>query len=174
VAHLGFVGVVRKRLKFGRSGGFPCLSHHGSWIRQIRFSVFLAKSRSVEIVVIWPLAQFNSCTDPTVCGGILFGYFRHGGVSWVGCGIHVRVVIEGSDFDSLMAVGVAGLVGGLAVGAADWRVGAGRTFLASQDGAGVVFGLVGFRADGTVGGVPAQGCRVSIALAVAALGASPV
>ena len=73
-----------------------------------------------------------------------------------------------------MAVGVAGLVGGLAVGVADWRVGAGWAFLASRDGAGVVFGLVGFRADGTVGGVPAQGCRVSIALAVVALGASPV
>jgi len=30
VAHLGFIGVGRKRLKFGRSGGFPCLLHHGS------------------------------------------------------------------------------------------------------------------------------------------------
>jgi len=53
-------------------------------------------------------------------------------------------------------------------------VGAGWAFLAGRDGAGVVFGLVGFRADGAVGGVPAQGSRVSIALAVAALGASPV
>jgi len=79
VVHLGFVGVGRNRLKFGRSGGFPCLSHHGFWIRQIRFSVFLAKFRSVEIVVAWPLAQFNSCMDPTACEGILFGYFRHGG-----------------------------------------------------------------------------------------------
>ena len=70
MVHLGFVGVGRMRLKFGRSGGFPCLSHHGSWIRQIRFSVFLTKSRSVEIVVAWPLTQFNSCMDPTVCEGI--------------------------------------------------------------------------------------------------------
>jgi len=58
---------------------------------------------------------------------------------------------------------IAGLVGGLAVGAADWWV-----------GAGVVFGLVGFCADGAAGGVPAQGCWVSIALAVAALCDSPV
>ena len=174
VAHLGFVGVGRKRLKFSRSGGFSCLSHHGSWIRQIRFSVFLAKFRRVEIVVAWPLTQFNSFTDPTACEGILFSYFRHGGISRVGCGIRVHIVVEESDFDSLRAAGVAGLVGGLAVGTADWRVGAGWAFLAGQNGAGVVFDLMGFRADGTVGGVPAQGCRVSIALAVAALGASPV
>jgi len=38
----------------------------------------------------------------------------------------------------------------------------------------VIFGLVGFRADGAAGGVPAQGCWLPIALAVAALGASPV
>ena len=82
-------------MKFGRSGGFSCLSHQFSWIRQIRFSVFLAKSRRVEIVVAWPLSQFNSCIDPTACEGILFGYFRHGGVSRVGCGISVHVVVEG-------------------------------------------------------------------------------
>jgi len=155
VAHLGFVGVRRKRLKFSRCGGFPCLSHHGSWVRQIRFYVFLAKSRSVEIVVAWPLTQFNSCMDPMACEAILFGYFRHGGISRVGCGIRVGVVVEGSDFDSFRAVGVTGLVGGLAVGAVDWRVGAGWAFLAGRDGAGVVFGLMGFRADGAVGGVPA-------------------
>ena len=118
--------------------------------------------------------QFNSCMDPTACEGILFGYFRHGGVFRVGCGIRVRVVVEGSDFDSLRAVGVAGLVGGLAIGTADWRVGAGWAFLAVRDGAGVVFGLMGFCADGAAGGVPAQGCWLPIALAVAALGASPV
>ena len=174
VAHLGFVGIGRKRLKFGRSGGFPCLSHHGSWIRQIRFSVFLAKSRSVEIVVAWSLAQFNSCTDPTACEGILYGYFRHGGISQVGCGIRVRVVVGGSDFDSLRAVEVAGLVGGLAVGAADRRVGAGWAFPAGRDGVGVVFGLVAFCADGTAEGVPAQGYQVSVTLAVTALGVSSV
>ena len=81
VAYLGLVGVGRKRLKFGRSGELPCLSHHGSWMRQIRFSGFLAKSRRVEIVIAWPLTQFNSCTDPTACEGILFSYSRHGDVS---------------------------------------------------------------------------------------------
>ena len=65
-------------------------------------------------------------------------------------------------------------MGGPAVSAADWRVGAGWAFLAGRDGAGVDFGLVGFRADGTVAGVPTHGCRVSIALAVVALGASPI
>ena len=30
VAHLGLVGTGVKRLKFGKDGGFPCLSHHGS------------------------------------------------------------------------------------------------------------------------------------------------
>ena len=174
VAHLHFVGVGRMRLKFGRSGGFPCLSHPGSWITQIRFSVFLAKSQSVEIIVARPVAQFNSCRDPMACEGILNGYFRHRGVSRVGCAIGVRVVVEGSDFDSLRAVGVTGLVGGLAVGAADWWVGAGWAFLVGQNGAGVVFGLMGFHTDGAAGVVPAQSCRVSIALAVAALGASSV
>jgi len=53
-------------------------------------------------------------------------------------------------------------------------VGAGWAFLAGRDGAGVVFGLVGFRADGAAGGVPAQGCRMSIALAVVTLGAPSV
>jgi len=111
VAPLGFVGVGRKRLKFGRSGRFPCLSHHGSLISQIRFSVFLAKSRSVEIVVVWPLVQFNSCTDPTACNCISFGHSRYGGISRGGRGHCIHVVVEGSDLDACGAVGVAGLVG---------------------------------------------------------------
>ena len=78
-------------MKFGRSGGLPCLSHYGSWMRQIRFSVFLANSRTVEIIVAWPLVQFNSCRDLMVCEDILFGYSCHGGVSWVGRIIRVRV-----------------------------------------------------------------------------------
>jgi len=119
VTHLDFVGVGTQRLKFGRSGGFPCLSHHGSWIRQIRFCVFLSKSQSVEIVVAWPLAQLNSCTDPMVCEGILFGHSLHGGVSRGGCGHRIRVVVEGSDLDACGAVGVVGLVGCVAVGTAD-------------------------------------------------------
>jgi len=72
VVHLDFVDVGRMRLKFGRSGRLLCLSHDGSWMRQIRFSVFLANYRSVEFVVTWPFVQFNSYTDPTVCEGIVF------------------------------------------------------------------------------------------------------
>jgi len=131
VAHLGFTGIVRKRLKFGRSGGLPCLSHNGSWMRQIRFSVFLANSQSVEIVVAWPLAQFNSCMDPTACEGILFSYSCYWGISRVGRSIRVRVG-KRLDLDSVGAVGVCGFVGGTAVGVADadrW-VGAGWALLA--------------------------------------------
>jgi hypothetical protein len=65
VTHLGLVGEGVNASNPGSEGGFPCLSHHGSWSRQIRFSVFLAKSCNAEIVVAWPLAQFSSCTDPT-------------------------------------------------------------------------------------------------------------
>jgi len=174
VAHLGFVGVGRKRLKFSRSGGFPCLSHHGSWIRQIRFYVFLTKSQSVEIVVAWPLAQFNSCTDATTCGGILFGHSRHGGISQGGCGHRIRVVVEGSDLDACGAVRVTGLVGCVAVGTADWWVGAGGASLAGQDGTWVVFRFVGVRTDRAAGRVFAQGGGVPVALAVPTLGASSV
>jgi len=174
VAHLGFVGVGRERLKFGRSGGFPCLSHHGSLIRQIRFSVFLAKSRSVEIVVTWPLAQFNSCTDPTACGGILFGHSRHGGISRGGRGHRIRAVVGRSDLDACGAVRVAGLVGCVAVGTADWWVSAGGASLARRDDAWVVFRFMGIRTDSTSGWIFAQGGRVPIALAVLTLGASSV
>jgi hypothetical protein len=93
VAHLGREGVGVNVSKFGIVGGFPCLSHHGSWRRQIRFSGFLVNSCNAEIVVAWPLAQFSSCTDPTACVGILFGHSCHGGVSWVGCGHRIRVVV---------------------------------------------------------------------------------
>jgi len=174
VVHLGFVGVGRKRLKFGWSGGFPCLSHHGSWIRQIRFSVFLAKSRIVEIVVAWPLAQFNSCMDPTACGGILFGHSSHGGVSRGGRGHRIRAVVERSDLDTCGAVRVAGLVGCIAVGTADWRVGAGGASLAGRHGAWVVFRFVSIRTDSVLGRIFAQGGRVSVALAVPTLGASSI
>ena len=70
VAHLRCVVVGVKVSKFGSEGGVPCLSHHGSWRRQIRFSGFLANSCNAEIVVAWPLAQFSSCMDPTACVGI--------------------------------------------------------------------------------------------------------
>jgi len=174
VANLGFVGVGRKRLKFSRSGGFRCLSHHGSWIRQIRFSVFLAKSRNVEMVVAWPLTQFNSCMDPTACGGILFGHSRHGAVSRDGRGHHICVVVEESDLDACGTVRVTGLVGDVAVGTADWWVGAGGASLAGRDGAWVVFCFVGIRTDSASGRIFASGGGVPIALAVLTLGASSV
>ena len=111
VAHLGRVGVGVNMSKFGIVGGFPCLSHHGSWMRQIRFSGFLANSCNAVIVVAWPHAPFSSCTDPTLWKGILFGHSRHGGVSRGGCSHRIRVVVERSDLDACGAVGVAGLVG---------------------------------------------------------------
>ena len=78
------------------------------------------------------------------------------------------------DLDSFGAVGVAGLVRGTAVGAADRWVGAGWASPAAWDHAWVVFGLVGFGADCAVGPVPAQGGGVAVALAVVALGASAI
>ena len=174
VAHLGRVAVGVKVSKFGSEGGVPCLSHYGSWRRQIRFSGFLANTCSAEIVVAWPLAQFSSCTNPTACGGILICYSHHGGVSRVGRSSRIRVVVEGLDLDSFRAVGVAGLVGGTAVGTADRGVGAGWASLAGRDRAWVVFGLVGFGADSAAVQVSAQGGVVAIALAVAALGASSI
>ena len=153
VAHLGRVGVGVNMLKFGIVGGFPCLSHHGSWRRQIRFSCFLANSCSAKIVVAWPLAQFSSCTDPTVCEGILYGHSRHGGVSLVSRNYRIRVVVERTDPNSCGAVGVAGFVGGITVGTTDRGVGAGRASLAGRDGAWVVFGLVGFCTDCAAGRV---------------------
>ena len=161
-------------MKFARIGGFPCLSHHGSWIRQIRFSVFQAKSRSVEIVGTWRLAQFNSCMDMKACGGILFGHFCHGGVSRGGGGHRIRVVVEGSDLDVCGAVGVAGHVGCVAVDTADWWVGAGRASLAGRDGAWVVFCFVGIHTDSAAGRIFAQGSGVPVALAVPTLGVSSV
>jgi len=93
VAHLGRVGVLVNMSKFGIVGGFPYLLHHRSWRRQIRFSGFLANSCNAEIVVIWPLAQFSCCTDPTVWEGILFRHSHHGDVFQGGRVHHIRVVV---------------------------------------------------------------------------------
>jgi len=174
VAHLGRVGVGVNISKFGIAGGFPCLSHYGSWRRQIRFSGFLANSCNAEIIVAWPFSQFSSYTDPTLWKGILFGHSRHGGVSRGGRSCRIRVVVEGSDLNACGAVGVAGLVGCVAVGAADWWVGAGGASLAGRNGAWVVFGFVGIRTDRAPQQVFAQGGGVSVALAVPALGASSI
>ena len=65
MAHFGCVGTGVDKSKFGKEGGLPCLSHHGSCIRQIRFSGFLENSCNAEIVVAWPHTQFSSCTNPT-------------------------------------------------------------------------------------------------------------
>jgi len=106
--------------------------------------------------------------------GILFGDSRHGGVSRGGRGHRIRVVVEESDLDAFGAVGVAGLVGCVAVGTADWWVGAGGAFLAGWDSAWVVFRFMGVRTDSAAGRIFAQGGGVSIALAVLILGASSV
>ena len=71
-------------------------------------------------------------------------------------------------------VGVAGLVGCITIGTADWWVGAGGASLAGRDGVWVVFCFVGIHTDGAVGRVVAQGGGVSVALAVLTLGASSV
>jgi len=166
IAHLGRVGVGVYMSKFGIVEGFLCLSHHGSWRRQIRFSGFLTNFCNAEIVVAWPLVQFSSCTDPTVWEGILFGHFRHGGVSQGGRGHRIRVVVEGSDLDVCGAVGVTGLAVCVTVGIADWWVGAGGASLAGWDGARVVFCFVDIRTDSAVGRIFAQGGGVPVALAV--------
>src|SRR3978361_1807991 len=72
VAHLGCVGIGVNRSKFGKEGGLPCLSHHGSCMKQIRFSGFLENSCNAEIVIAWPRAQFSSCTDPTDAGRAIY------------------------------------------------------------------------------------------------------
>ena len=56
----------------GNGGGFPCLSTHGSWRRQMSFSGFWEKSCSAEIVIAWPCVQFSSCTDPTACSRVIY------------------------------------------------------------------------------------------------------
>jgi len=174
VAHLGCIGVGVNMLKFGIVGGFPCLSYHGCWRRQIRFSGFLANSCSAEIVVAWPLVQFSSCMDPMVWLGILFGHSRHGGASWGGRGHRIRVVVEGSDLDACGAVWVAGLVGYVTVGTATWWVGAGGASLSGRDGAWVIFHFVGFRTDSISGQIFALGGGVPITLAVPTLGDSSI
>ena len=62
----------------------------------------------------------------------------------------------------------------VAVGTADWWVGAGGASLAGWDGAWVVFRFMGVRIDCAAGQDFVQGHGVSVALAVATLGASSV
>jgi hypothetical protein len=148
VAHLGCVGTGVNKSKFGREGGLPCLSHHGSCIRQIRFSGFLENSCNAEIVVAWPRAQFSSCTDPTDARrAILCGYSRFWGVSHGGC---IRVYFGNfAKLNPLRTVGVARLMGCVTVGAANRGVSAGWALLANRESAWVLLGLVGVCADST-------------------------
>jgi len=121
------------------------------------------------------------CTVQQLCGGdvrggygVLNGYIRFRGVSLVvgrGCG--VLVVLE-AGLDALGAVGVAGFVGVVTVGAADGGVGACGSLLAVGEGAWVFLGLVGSGTDSASGAVAAEGRWVSECLAVPALGASSV
>jgi len=110
---------------------------------------------------------------------VLDGYSRRGGVSHilviVVVGV-VGVVIIGSraadpKFCAFGAVGVVGFVRVAAVGAADWRVGAGRALFTGREAAWVVFGAVWAGADGTDWLIFAEVGRVSIFLAVSALSA---
>ena len=87
---------------------------------------------------------------------------------------HCLCVVEVLDLDACRAVGVAGLVGCVVVGTADWWVGAGGASLAGRDGAWVVFRFVGVCTDGALGLIFAQVGGMPVALAVPTLGSSYV
>jgi hypothetical protein len=131
VAHFGCMGTGVNKSKFGRDGGLPCLSTHGSWRRQTMFSVFRENSCKAEMVVAWPLAQFSICTDPTDAGrAILIGYSRFWGVSHGG---FIRIgFVKFAYLESLRTVGVTCLVRRIAVGAANWGMGASWALLANR------------------------------------------
>jgi len=162
-----------KILNPGREGGFPCLSHQGSWRRIKRFSDFRANSCNAETVVAWPLAQFSSCADPTDADMvILFGYSRFWGVSHGCC---IRVYFGNfAKLNPLRTVGVVRLVGCVTVGAANRGVSAGWALLANRERAWMLLSLVGVCADRTARVVPAQSRWVAVDLALAALGAPSI
>ena len=93
----------------GSEGGIPCLSHHGSWSRQMTFSGFRAKSCRAEIVVAWPLAQFSSCTDPTDAGRAIYSATPAMGASpWLTAAVavlKVRSLTRSGQFGSLALCG---------------------------------------------------------------------
>jgi hypothetical protein len=95
------------------------------------FSVFRANSCKAEMVVAWPLAQFSICTDPTDAGrAILISYSRFWGVSHGG---FIRVDFDNLAYlDAFRTVGVACLMRGVTVGAANWRMGASWALLANR------------------------------------------
>jgi hypothetical protein len=170
VAPLGFVGVGVKVSNSGKEGGLPCLSHHGSCSKHIKFSGCRAKSCKVEIVVAWPRAQFSICTAPYGCRkGHLIGHSCHRGVS-----CSCSSLGESSQLDSLGAIWVISFIRCVAVHTTDGRVGASWTFLANGKGIRMLSGIVGTGADGTAGVVPTKRSRISIGLAVVVLGTSSI
>jgi hypothetical protein len=84
---------------------------------------------------------------------ILFGYSRFWGVSHFGC---IRVNFgKFAKLNPLRTVGVARLMGGVTVGAANRGVSAGWALLANWQRAWVLPGLVGVCTDGAAGIVSA-------------------
>jgi hypothetical protein len=154
VTHLGFAGVGVNVSKPGMEGGLPCLSHHGSWIKQITFSVFRVKSCNADMVVAWPRTQFSNCTDPTDARrAILYGRSRFWGISHDGC---IRVCFGNlAKLNPLRTVGVARLVRRVTVGVADRGVSAGWALLANRESAGVLLRLMGFGTDRAAGVISA-------------------
>ena len=76
--------------------------------------------------------------------------------------------------NAFRAVRITGLVWCVAVRTAYGRMGACGTLFANWESAGVLFRLMGLCTDRAAGVIPAQGSRMSVALALAALGASSV
>ena len=86
-------------------------------------------------------------------GAILYGFCRFWGVSHGGC---IRVYFGYfAKLDPLMTVGVARLMGHVAVGTANRWVGAGWALLANRQAAWVLLGLMRFCTDSAARVVPA-------------------
>ena len=96
------------------------------------------------------------------------GYSRLWGVSH---GSSILVYFGNfAKLDQLRTVGVARLIGRIAVGPANRGVSAGWALLANWESVWVLFGFVGLYADCTARVVPAQSRRVAVGLALVALG----
>ena len=105
---------------------------------------------------------------PNGAEGHLVGHSRHGGVS------HCCNFAVSSKLDLLRTIWVISFARRVAVHTTDWRVGASRAFLANGKGARMLSGVVWPGADGAAGVVPAKCSRMSIGLAVVAMGAPSV
>ena len=82
--------------------------------------------------------------------------------------------VEISKLDSLGAVWIVSLMWCVAVHATDRWVSASWTFLAGQKSTWVFSSVVGNGTNGTANVIPAEGSRVSVRLAIVALGAPPI